>query len=102
MTIILPKEQLLKGAPTTRLKAETQAVVRVEPDKQHTNIIVAMQDPLLRSLLAEKLTSDENFRVMSGVSKIDELVDVVADQKPDVLVLDLQWTGASGISMIEK
>ena len=92
----------MKGAATARMSTESQAVVRVDSSKPNTTIIVAAEDPLLRSLLIEKLSTEENFRVSGGVSNSIEVAESVASRKPDILVLDLQWSGSSGFGMIEK
>ncbi|WP_309723416.1 response regulator transcription factor [Armatimonas sp.] len=65
-------------------------------------ILLAVEDPLLRNLLAERLTQENDFQITGAVGDPESLLDVVMLGQPDVIILDLQWSSASGLALLER
>jgi DNA-binding NarL/FixJ family response regulator len=65
-------------------------------------ILVAENDALLQSLLVEILGREEGFEIVGSVGTIPEALQAVAELRPQVLVLDLDLMGASGVKVLES
>jgi DNA-binding NarL/FixJ family response regulator len=65
-------------------------------------ILLAVEDPLLRNLLAERLTQETDFQISGAVGDPESLLEVVMLGQPDVIILDLQWSNASGLALLER
>jgi DNA-binding NarL/FixJ family response regulator len=90
----------------TKSQSALEAVVHSNQNgSKHptTKILIALEDHLLRSLLTERLSLEESFQILGGgVSSGNELRSALDAQRPDVLVLDLQWSGFSGLHLLEQ
>ena len=64
------------------------------------SILIVEDDQWVRSLLAE-LLSDEGYRVLEAACG-DEGLRLVAEQSPDVVVLDLNLEGAGGLEVLRR
>ena len=65
-------------------------------------ILLAVEDPLLRNLLADRLSQETDFHVAGAVGDPESLLEVVQLSNPHVIVLDLQWSAASGLALLER
>lgn len=65
-------------------------------------ILIAQEDVLLASLLAEKLAACDDLLVIGCVSAAVDVVPAVARLCPDVVLFDLQWTSANGMSLLDR
>ncbi|MCX6365911.1 MAG: response regulator transcription factor [Armatimonadetes bacterium] len=65
-------------------------------------ILLAVEDPLLRNLLAERLTQENDFQISGAVGDPESLLEVVMLGQPEVIILDLQWSNASGLALLER
>src|SRR5690348_15471875 len=65
-------------------------------------ILIAEDDPLLRSLLTEILTREPGFEVAGSVATGPECLAAVTDARPDVLLLDLRAPVRSGVELLER
>jgi len=66
------------------------------------SILIAEDDALLRSLLAEILSAQDGFEVVGSMESGREVVDAVARLRPTVLLLDLHLPGLSGLRVLEQ
>jgi DNA-binding NarL/FixJ family response regulator len=60
-------------------------------------VIVAEDDDQLAELITSLLDDDERFNVVARARTGDEAVEIVGDQRPDIVVMDLAMPGCDGI-----
>ncbi|WP_309694484.1 response regulator transcription factor [Armatimonas sp.] len=65
-------------------------------------ILLAVEDPLLRNLLADRLVQETDFQITGAVGDPESLLEVVQLSHPDVIILDLQWSAVSGLALLER
>jgi two-component system response regulator DesR len=65
-----------------------------------TTIVIAEDQGMMRSALASLLDLEEDMRVVATVGRGDEVVAAVAEHGPDVLLLDIELPGRSGLDVI--
>ncbi len=65
-------------------------------------IVVVDDHPVVREGLVAALTDEKEFKVVGGVGSAEDALPVVASQRPDVILLDLELPGQSGIEAIPK
>jgi DNA-binding NarL/FixJ family response regulator len=66
------------------------------------NILIAEDDPLLRTLLGELLAAEPDFEVCGSVASGQECLEFVVSAPPDLLLLDLNLPGISGRRVLEQ
>lgn len=74
----------------------------VSPAPSSVSIVIAEDDALLRSLLAQVLSTHKGFSVVGSAASGQEALDRVAELDPDVLLLDLNLPGISGHRVVEE
>jgi two-component system response regulator DesR len=65
-----------------------------------TSIVIAEDQGMLRSALATLLNLEEDMSVMATVARGDEVLAAVRDERPDVVLLDIELPGISGLDLI--
>lgn len=65
-------------------------------------ILLAIEDPLLRNLLAERLERESDLSVTAAVGAPEGLLDAIRLSLPRVVLLDLGWSKASGLALLEQ
>src|SRR5579862_2579109 len=65
-------------------------------------IVLVQEDTLLCSLMVEKLSTQEDFAVLGSVSSAAVIEEIILRLRPDVVVLDLQWSQCSGLDILER
>ena len=65
-------------------------------------VLLVVEDPLLRSLLAEKLSLEKDLQIVGAVGDPESCLEAVVVTQPAVVVLDLQWGGGIGLALLER
>jgi DNA-binding NarL/FixJ family response regulator len=65
-------------------------------------IIVVDDHPIVREGLVAALTDEKEFKVVGAVGSAEDALLLVAAQRPDVILLDLELPGQSGLEAIPK
>jgi RNA polymerase sigma factor (sigma-70 family) len=65
-------------------------------------ILICDDHPLFREGLRRLLSTVPDFEVVGEVERGDEVLSAVRAQRPDVVVLDVELPGRSGISAVEQ
>lgn len=65
-------------------------------------VLLVVEDPLLRSLLAEKLALETDLQIVGAVGDPESCLEAVVVVKPTVAILDLQWSGGIGLALLER
>ena len=63
-------------------------------------VMIAEDQTMMGSALASLLELEADLRVVALVARGDEVVDAVAAHRPDVLLLDIELPGRSGLELI--
>jgi DNA-binding NarL/FixJ family response regulator len=65
-------------------------------------IVVVDDHPIVRQGLVATLDDESDFEVVGAVSSAEEAIPVVGRQAPDVVLLDLELPGISGVEAIPR
>ena len=65
-------------------------------------VMIAEDQRLMRSALVSLLGLEPDLQVVGEVDRGDEVVAAVTAQRPDVLLLDIELPGRSGLAVIEE
>ncbi len=65
-------------------------------------IVVVDDHPIVREGLVVALTDEKEFKVVGAVGSFEDALPLVAAQRPDVILLDLELPGQSGLEAIPK
>src|SRR5699024_7352889 len=63
-------------------------------------VMIAEDQTMMGSALASLLELEEDLRVVALVARGDEVIDAVTAHRPDVLLLDIELPGRSGLDLI--
>lgn len=67
--------------------------------KKKYSIIVADDHPVIRKGLVEIISDDENFEVIAEAANGKDVLMLVKEMKPDIVVLDINMPGYSGFEV---
>jgi DNA-binding NarL/FixJ family response regulator len=65
-------------------------------------IVVIEDDEIIREGYSLLISQSEGFRVVNSYASFDEAVKTIADDFPDVILLDIEMPGTNGIQAIPK
>lgn len=65
-------------------------------------IIIVDDHPIMRKGLASTLESEPGFEVIHQFEKAEEYLEVLEEEKPDLLVVDLSLPGMNGIELVKN
>lgn len=66
------------------------------------SILLAFEDPLLRNLVAERLGQEGDFSIVAAVGDPESFLDAIRLSEPRLVVLDLSWSKAAGLALLEQ
>src|SRR5579863_535899 len=65
-------------------------------------IAIADDHPIFRDGLRELLSLEKDFEVVAEIGNGGDVLRVVEERRPDILLLDLQMPGAHGLAILER
>jgi DNA-binding NarL/FixJ family response regulator len=65
-------------------------------------IVIADDHPIFRDGLRKLLTLEEDFRVVAEAGDGKEVLEVLEEYQPDILLLDLNMPGLDGLTALQK
>ena len=65
------------------------------------DVLICDDHPLFRQGLRRLLETTHGFRVVGEAERTDEMLGLLGDLQPDVVLLDLELPGSSGIAALE-
>jgi two-component system, NarL family, nitrate/nitrite response regulator NarL len=72
------------------------------PAKPKIRIVVADDHPIFRDGLCKLLALEEDFEVVAQASDGREVLDVLQQHEPDILLLDLKMPGLDGLATLQR
>src|ERR1041384_6939581 len=84
----------------TALSGSEQGTESPTPPK--IRIVVADDHPIFRDGLCKLLALEEDFEVVAQASDGREVLDVLQQYEPDILLLDLKMPGLDGLGTLQK
>ncbi len=65
-------------------------------------IVIADDHPIFRDGLRKLLSLEEDFRVVAEAKDGQEVLDVLEQHDPDILLLDLKMPGLDGLTALQR
>jgi two-component system, NarL family, response regulator NreC len=84
------------------LRSRPVAEPEPEPEENRVRIVLADDHAVVRSALRMLLEAEADFEVVAEAGDADNAARKVRGHHPDVLVLDLNMPGGSGLAMLPK
>src|SRR5215467_9844613 len=72
------------------------------PSKTKIRIVVADDHPIFRDGLCKLLALEEDFEVVAQASDGKEVLEVLQQHEPDILLLDLKMPGLDGLATLQR
>src|SRR5436190_20952328 len=72
------------------------------PTKQKIRIVVADDHPIFRDGLCKLLALEEDFEVVAQAQDGRQVLEVLQQQEPDILLLDLKMPGLDGLATLQR
>src|ERR1700722_3605476 len=70
--------------------------------KSKIRIVVADDHPIFRDGLCKLLALEDDFEVVAQASDGRQVIDVLAQHEPDILLLDLKMPGLDGLATLQR
>jgi DNA-binding NarL/FixJ family response regulator len=74
----------------------------VVPPKSKIRIVVADDHPIFRDGLCKLLALEEDFEVVAQAQDGRQVLEVLAQYEPDILLLDLKMPGLDGLATLQR
>ncbi|MGH9723230.1 MAG: response regulator [Bryobacteraceae bacterium] len=84
---------------------EEQGLTATEPqtgDSGKIRIVIADDHPIFRDGLRKLLTLEEDFQVVAEARDGKEVLEVLEQHDPDILLLDLKMPGLDGLTALQR
>src|ERR1051325_1725632 len=72
------------------------------PTKSKIRIVVADDHPIFRDGLCKLLALEEDFEVVAQAQDGRQVLDVLQQHEPDILLLDLKMPGLDGLATLQR
>jgi len=89
----MPDHNIALNGPSTEAGDSVKAKIR---------IVVADDHPIFRDGLCRLLALEEDFEVVAQASDGRQVLDVLQQYEPDILLLDLKMPGLDGLTTLQK
>ena len=66
------------------------------------NIAIADDNALMVQLLDQIVSSDEELRVVGKAGNGEELIDIIREKKPDVVLMDIIMPKLDGLAVLDR
>src|SRR3954451_10587882 len=70
--------------------------------KAAANVVIVDDHPAVREALAIRISLQSDLRVCGEASDVADALQLIAQKKPDVAVIDIALRGGSGIDLIKR
>jgi two-component system, LytTR family, response regulator len=70
-------------------------------EKRPLRVMIVDDEPLARDHIADRLAHEENVEIVGTADNGDEAVEAIRKLKPDLVFLDVQMPGLTGVQVVE-
>src|SRR3546814_3527766 len=84
------------------LRTKQHSRKRTKGRKMGTRVLVVDDSITMRALFTDVLERSSGISVVGAAANADEARDMIAELKPDVLTLDVEMPGKSGLEFLEE
>jgi len=91
--------------PQSEQTQETLAAAAMEtkpPGSEKIRIAIADDHTIFRDGLRRLLTLEQDFEIVAEAQDGTEVMDILRDKEPDILLLDLKMPGLDGLSLLQR
>jgi len=91
--------------PQPEQTQETQSAAAMEtqpPGSEKIRIAIADDHTIFRDGLRRLLTLEQDFEIVAEAQDGTEVMDILRDKEPDILLLDLKMPGLDGLSLLQR
>lgn len=91
--------------PQSEQTQETQSAAAMEtppPGSEKIRIAIADDHTIFRDGLRRLLTLEQDFEIVAEAQDGTEVMDILRDKEPDILLLDLKMPGLDGLSLLQR
>jgi DNA-binding NarL/FixJ family response regulator len=81
-------------------KSVAETAMAGDKTEQTIRLMIADDQPLIRRGLAMMLGAEPDIEIVATVEDGQQAIDVALKQRPDVIIMDLQMPGTSGVDAI--
>jgi DNA-binding NarL/FixJ family response regulator len=93
---------MTENAPVPDNDGSELAAPVVAKESGLIRIVIADDHPIFRDGLRKLLTLEEDFRVVAEAKDGKEVLEVLEEHQPDILLLDLKMPGLDGLTALQK
>src|SRR3546814_4640993 len=87
---------------TTLFRSKQHSRKSTKGRKMGTRVLVVDDSITMRALFTDVLERSSGISVVGAAANADEARDMIAELKPDVLTLDVEMPGKSGLEFLEE
>ena len=84
-----------------QIQSEYQYSYRM-PNADKIRIVIADDHTIFRESLCRMLATEDDFEIVGRAGTGKEVVDVVSEERPDILLLDLRMPGEDGLEALKQ
>ena len=91
--------------PNSEQSQETRTVAATDANhsgSEKIRIAIADDHTIFRDGLRRLLTLEEDFEIVAEAQDGTEVMDILRDKEPDILLLDLKMPGLDGLSLLQR
>jgi DNA-binding NarL/FixJ family response regulator len=91
--------------PQSEQTQETPSAAAMEPrptGSEKIRIAIADDHTIFRDGLRRLLTLEQDFEIVAEAQDGTEVMDILRDKEPDILLLDLKMPGLDGLSLLQR
>jgi len=81
---------------------DTEPAAPARAKDEFIRIVIADDHPIFRDGLRKLLSLEEDFRVVAEARDGKEVLEVLEEHQPDILLLDLKMPGLDGLTALQK
>ncbi|MBI3207859.1 MAG: response regulator transcription factor [Candidatus Solibacter usitatus] len=91
----------LEATPEVEL-AEVEAQSPAPPEIKYIRVLIADDHPIVRDGLKKLLTLEEDIKIVGEASDGRQVLEMLTEFEPDVLLLDLRMPNLDGLSVLQS
>lgn len=74
----------------------------VHDEEEFIKVLIIDDSQTIRKILVNSLETDKKFKVVAELNSADKAIEVIAKENPDVITLDIDMPGKSGVELLKE